>query len=58
MDFTKNDWGQHGMMNKIKILTNPCADMIYAVIPTKYHEYPSTRIHKHANVLAKVNKSH
>ena len=31
---------------------------IHAVIPKKYHKYPSATIHKHVNVLSEVNKFH
>ena len=30
--------------------------MVYTVVLTKYQKYPSTKILKHANILAKVNK--
>ena len=30
--------------------------MIYNVIPKKYHNYTSTKILKHANILTKLNK--
>ena len=30
---------------------------IHAVIPKKYHKYPSATIHKHVNVLSEVSKS-
>ena len=33
------------------------ADIIYVIILVKYQKYPSNKILKHANVLAKVNKS-
>ena len=31
--------------------------MIHSVITTKYQKYHSTKILKHANIFAKVNKS-
>ena len=57
MSFTKNDWSQHDIINKIIILTKQVTDMIHAVIPTKYHKYPSTTILKHVNLLDKINKT-
>ena len=56
MDFTKNDWGKHDIINKTIILTKWGTDMIHAVIVMKYQKYPSTTILKHANGLAKVYK--
>ena len=56
MEFTQNDWGQRDIINKIKILIKRGTDAIHAVILTKYQKYPSTKILKHASVLAKVNK--
>ena len=56
MSFTKNDWGQRDIINKITVLTKRGADTIYTSIPMKYQNYHSTTIIKHANVLAKVNK--
>ena len=57
MEFTKNDWGQRYITDKIIILTKQVAYTIHDVTPMKYHKHPSTTILKHANVLAKVNKS-
>ena len=57
MELTQNDWGQRDTINKTKILTKQGSDKIHDVIPTKYQKYPSNKILKHANVLAKVNKS-
>ena len=57
MIFTQNDWGQHANINKIIILTKGGKYAIHAVIPTKYQKNPSKTILKHANILAKVNKS-
>ena len=56
MEFTKNGSGQRDIINKTKIFTKRGLDMIHDVIPKKYHNYPSTTILKHVNVLAKVNK--
>ena len=55
MEITKNDWVQHEIINKIKILTKLDADMIHGNILKKYQKYPSTTILKHATFLAKVN---
>ena len=52
MSFTYNNLGQRTIINKIIILTNRGADGIYTVILAKYHNYPSTTILKHVNVLA------
>ena len=57
MEFTQDDWGQRGIINKIIILTKQDTDKIHVVIPTKYQKYPSTTILNHANVLAEANKS-
>ena len=57
MEFTQNDWGQHGIINKTEILTKQGKYTIHAVVPNKYQKYPSTTILKHVNILAKVNKS-
>ena len=57
MEFTQNYWGQRDIINKIKILKERGTATIYAVVLTKYHKYPSTKILRHVNVLAKVNKS-
>ena len=57
MEFTQNDWVQRDIINKIIILTKLVTDTIHAVIPIKYQRYPSTPLLKHANVLAKLNKS-
>ena len=57
MDFTKSDSGQRGIINKIEIWIKQGTDTIHDVILTKYHKYPSTKRIKHANILAKVNKS-
>ena len=56
MEVTKNDRGQHDIINKVKVLTKKVTDTIHAVIPMKYQKYPSTTILKHENVLAKENK--
>ena len=40
MEFTNNDWGQHDIINNIKILTKQGTDTIHAIILTKYHKYP------------------
>ena len=58
MDFTKNDSGQCYIINAIKILTKQGTDMIHAVISSKYHKYPSTKINKHGNILAKLKTPH
>ena len=58
MEFTQNDWGQHDIINTIKLLTKLDSNMIHDVIPKKYWKYPYNTILKHVNVLAKVNKSH
>ena len=55
--FTQNYCGQRDIINNIKILIKWVTDTINAVIPKKYQNYPSDTILKHANVLAKVNKS-
>ena len=52
----QNDWGQHDIINKIKILTKRGTYMIHVFIPTKYQNYPSTKILKHANIMSKENK--
>ena len=57
MGFTKNDWGQCDIINKIKILTKQVKDTIHASIPTKYQKYRTTTIIKDSNVLDKGNKS-
>ena len=57
MEFTQNDWGQHGIINKIIILIKRGSYMIHDVIPTKYQKYFSITIIEHANFLARVNKS-
>ena len=57
MDITQNDWCQHDIINKVIILTKKGTGTIHAAILTKYHNYPSTTILKHENVLDKVNKS-
>ena len=57
MDFMEYDWGQRYIIKKITIITKRGIDTIHVVIPTKYQKYLSTTILKHANVLAKVNKS-
>ena len=57
MSFTQNDWGQREIINIIKIPTKWGTYTIHAIIPTKYHKYPSATILKYANDLAKVNKS-
>ena len=57
MSFTQNDWGKRGIINNIIILTTWGEYIIYDIIPKKYQKYPSTIILKHANNLAKVNKS-
>ena len=54
---TLNDWGQRDITNKTKILIKRGSDKTHDVIPKKYKKYPSNTILKHANVLAKVNKS-
>ena len=41
---------------QIRILTKQGTDTIHAVTQKKYHNYPSTTILKHVNVLDKVNK--
>ena len=56
MCFTHNYWVQRDIINNIIILTKWGADTIYTVIPKKYQDYPSIKILKHVNVLAKVNK--
>ena len=33
-------------------------DTAHTAIPTKFQNYPSTTILKHANIFAEVNKSH
>ena len=45
------------MIIKIIILNKKSRDTIHAIVLRKYKKYPSTTILKHANVLAKVNKS-
>ena len=57
MEFAQNYWGQHDIINKITILIKLGSDTINAVIPKKYHKYPSTTILKPVNVLDKLNKS-
>ena len=56
MEFTKNDWYQRDIINKIIISTKQDTITIHVIIPKKYQKYPSTTILKNANVLAKVNK--
>ena len=56
MEFTQNYWGQRHIITKTKIWTKQGSDKIHDVIPTKYQKYPSNKILKHDNVLAKVNK--
>ena len=53
MNFTHNYWGQHDIINKIKILTKQGADTIYTAIMIKYHKYPSEKIIRHAIVWLK-----
>ena len=55
MSFTQNDWSKSDII-KIIILAKRGIYTIHAVITKKYKKYPSTKILKHANVLAKVNK--
>ena len=57
MEFTQNDWGQRDIINKTKILTKRGSDKIHDVMPMKYQKYHSNTILKHANFLAKENKS-
>ena len=45
------------MINRIITLTKLGSDTINDVIPKKYQKHSSNTILKHANVLAKVNKS-
>ena len=47
----------HNIYIYIYIWTKLVVDTMRTVITTKYQKYISTTIHKHANVLAKVNKS-
>ena len=54
--FTKNDWGQCDIINKVIILTKRGTDTMHAAIPKKYQKYPSTTILKHNHVLDKENK--
>ena len=56
MEFTQNDESKRDIINNIIILAKRGTYMVQAVIPKKCHKYPSTKILKHANVLAKVNK--
>ena len=56
MCFTQNDWSQCDIINKNIFLTKRGKDTIHAVILMKCHKYFSTKILKHANVLAKVDK--
>ena len=56
MDFMSNDWNQHDIIDKIKILTKRGTDTIHSGILTKYQKYPSTTKIKHANILDNVNK--
>ena len=56
MEFAENDWGQLDITNKIIILTKQGIDKIHAAVTKKYKKYPSTKILKHVNFLAKVNK--
>ena len=56
-EFTKNDWGQHDIINKNIILNKLGSDIIHDIIPTKYQTCFLTTILEHANVLAKVDKS-
>ena len=46
MKFTKNDWGQRDIINRIKTSTKQGSDEIHDVIPTKYQKYPSNTILK------------
>ena len=55
--FTKNDLSQRGIIKNFIILTKQDTNKIHDYILTIYHKYPSPKILKHANVLAKVNKS-
>ena len=57
MEFMQNDLVQLDIINKSKILSKQVSDMIHDVILTKYQKCPSSTILKHANVLAKLNKS-
>ena len=57
MEFTKNNWGQRDIINKIVVLTKQDTYTIHAFIPKKYWKYSSTAILKHVDVLDKVNKS-
>ena len=57
MDNTQNYWGQRDIINTIKTFTKQGSDMINDVISKKYQKYPFNAILKHANILAKVNKS-
>ena len=57
MEFMQNALGQCDIINKIKILIKRVSDKIHDIISTKYQKYPSNKILKHANILAKVNKS-
>ena len=54
--FSQNDRGKRDIINNIIILTKRGTDTIYNVISTKDQKYPSTTIHKHVNVLAKVDR--
>ena len=57
IEFAQNDWSQRDILDKIIILKKEVTYTLHAVILKKYHEYPLTKILKHLNVLAKVNKS-
>ena len=56
MEFTKNDWGQRDIIDRIMKFTKRGSDKINDVIPTKYQKYSSKTIIKCANVLDKLNK--
>ena len=56
MKFTCNDWCQHDIIKKIKILTKWGAGKIYNFLPMKYQKYSSIITIKHTNVLDQVNK--
>ena len=49
--FTQNDWGQHEITNKRKLLSKQSSDTIHDAILIKYHKYTSNMILKHTNVL-------
>ena len=40
LEFMQNYWGQHDIINKIKILSKQGLDKIHDVISTKYQKYP------------------